>query len=147
MRASRVVSLSALTLALTIGGAGAAAADSVNSTSSATTDLGSTSGYVHSNNHEYSTGSVTTSGNGTEANDVKTGVGRNGEVYYGAETKFANATGVGHTETFNTTGDEQGREGSRDDARRGDHFRGGDEWGGRHTDFHHGDGDTVFTIL
>lgn len=134
MRASRVVSLSALTLALTIGGAAAAAADSVNSTTSATTDTGSTSSYVHSNNHAYSMGSLSTSPNGVNLSDTATGVNRDGNAYYDSVTKYANATGVGQSTTYNSTGNDPA---GRGEGYRGDAYRGGDEWG-HHGYDHHG---------
>jgi hypothetical protein len=104
MRASRVVSLSVLTVGLTVCGIGAAAADTVNSTSSATTSTGSTSSYTHSNDHSFATGSITTSANGVSQNSTKTGIAPDGAAYYRTVSQWANAQGAGENTTSNSTG-------------------------------------------
>lgn len=103
MRASRVVSLSALTLALTVGGIGAAAADTVNSNTSATTSTGSTSSYTHSTDNSFTMGSVTTSSSGVTVNTTETGISPAGHAYYSTTSQFANAQGVGESSTYNST--------------------------------------------
>jgi hypothetical protein len=105
MRTSRALSLAALTAVVTIGGIGAAAADTVSSASSSTTLAGTTSQDTTVTGHSYTADATTISPAGAASTTVATGIGQDGQAYYTTYSQFANASGVGESTTSNSTGD------------------------------------------
>lgn len=105
MRASRVVSLSVLTLGLTLGGIGAAAADTSGSGWSVTTSDGSTSAFMHSTDHSFAAGSITADSNHVAESRVVAGVDRDCREFFGKFSEFATDDAVGYKWDFKSARD------------------------------------------
>ncbi len=142
MRVSRAVSLSVLTLGLTVGGIGVAAADSATTLTSSTTAAGDKSGFTHSTDDSYVSGSNSTTAAGVADSLTEAGVAKDGAGYYRSTSTHVTDEGITHTGTFESTGptrqhgdDEWSQQGDR---RWGEHRDDCDKRRGGHDDEHEG---------
>ena len=127
MRVSRAVSLSMLTLGLTVGGIGAAAADSDTTVASSTMASGDTSSFTHSTDDSFASGSNSTSAAGVADTRAEAGVAKDGAAYYRTAATDVTDAGITHSGNFESVGPAR--------------YRGDDEWKGEGSDHRRSDCD------